>query len=794
MDHRTRYSPLFIGMIKNCCFAFSFFLLLLSGTTGLYAQGDSTVVEEVAPIDETQAIRRIEQVARDLVEISSELNRENRLVIINNDYESFRQQLERYVQVSTDQLNGAGINRLQDFILILERLDERLNGWQAEVVAMGEKISGFQKMVDTAIIEMDSIASNKNLLNELYKDHMYNVQEQLKSTRDLLNARQEEILTLQINLSEDDVSVLKILNMVKDYRSRYWDRLLARDTTSLRFDTNSETRIRDTVWRIFSFFPDNPFNTFFFIIILTGIFLLLRFIKSRDSEKEFKVLYATPIATACMLGFLLFPVVFPPTTTLIYDFMLVLAYRPFLFILLHPPFREQYIAYFVFFISFLVIRCSSFYIPLVPGWLVAVIYMGGAAIFLLFLFNKRQFRIFNPRWKIATGLLWLLKSVIVISLVLYFFDRKFLAKIFIESTGDTIALGMVILYIGFWMDHLIDFLKTRPYFKRVHTSDSKIAWDKWRNFVRLILLIIYIVAFAHYFHVDDYIAEAVSDFLTAERSVGSLTFDWGGILLFVSVLFITSKLAGWVKFFTTGKAIYGSQKKTGTIAAMVRFGIILAGFLMALFVSGIPLDKITIILGALSVGLGFGLQNIVNNLVSGIILIFERPIQVGDMVNVKTYMGVVKDIGIRASVVKTFDGAEVIIPNGHLISEEVINWTLSDQHRRVEVLVGVAYGSDVEKVKEVLTEIVSDFKGILKLPKPMVLFQEFGDSSLNFSLRFWVSDIDDWLIIKSDITTSVYHALQKAKIEIPFPQRDLHVRSMSVDDLKKAMATTSSKK
>ncbi len=517
-------------------------------------------------------------------------------------------------------------------------------------------------------------------------------------------------------------------------------------------------------------------------------------IRRKDAGQKYEILYRTRLASACMLGFLLFPVIFPPTTTLMYNFMLVAAYIPFLFILWHPPFKESYRSYLVFFLTFLAIRFSAFYAPMIPSLALKVIYLLAAVIFLVFLLNKKQYNAFNPRWKIALILLWILKFLLVVAFVFYLTDRKILAKILIESVGDTIALGTVILYIGFWLDTLIDFLKDQPYMHHLHSSESEIGWQKWHNFTRLVLLILFLVAFAHYLHIDDYIAETISTFLTTDRNLGSLTFDWGGILLFFLVLYISSKLAGWIKFFTSGKAIYGSKKRTSTVSTMIRFGVILAGFLLALFVSGIPLDKITIILGALSVGLGFGLQNIVNNLVSGIILIFERPIQVGDMVNVKSYTGIVKDIGIRASIVRTFDGAEVIIPNGHLISEEVINWTLSDQHRRVEVIVGVAYGSDVDKVQSLLEELLSDFKGVLKLPKPVVLFQEFGDSSLNFSLRFWVSNIDDWLLIKSEMTSAVYHAFNKAGIEIPFPQRDLHIKSVRADDLKKAMDATGKKK
>jgi small-conductance mechanosensitive channel len=167
----------------------------------------------------------------------------------------------------------------------------------------------------------------------------------------------------------------------------------------------------------------------------------------------------------------------------------------------------------------------------------------------------------------------------------------------------------------------------------------------------------------------------------------------------------------------------------------------------------------------------------VNNLISGIILVFERPIQTGDVVELQQYTGLVKDIGIRSSIIKTYDGAEVIVPNGHLISQEVINWTLSNRQRRVEVMVGVAYGSNTEKVVEILQGVMENHQKLLKLPAPQVLFSGLGDSSLNFTMRFWTSDIDHWVLIQSEITTTVYNELNQAGISIPFPQRDLHIKS-----------------
>ena len=203
------------------------------------------------------------------------------------------------------------------------------------------------------------------------------------------------------------------------------------------------------------------------------------------------------------------------------------------------------------------------------------------------------------------------------------------------------------------------------------------------------------------------------------------------------------------------------------------------GLLVALAAAGFETSQFTIIFGALGVGIGFGLQNVVNNFVSGLILMFERPIQPGDVVEVSGTQGRVRAIGMRATTLTTFDGADVIVPNGTLLSEKLINWTLSDMDRRLDVDVGVAYGSNPRRVMELLAETATSTPGISPEPPPSVVFLRFGASSLDFGIRAWTSDFADWVSIRSELTIRMYDALRAEGIEIPFPQQALHLRSVS---------------
>lgn len=235
-------------------------------------------------------------------------------------------------------------------------------------------------------------------------------------------------------------------------------------------------------------------------------------------------------------------------------------------------------------------------------------------------------------------------------------------------------------------------------------------------------------------------------------------------------------LPGWLR---KSRIERGAQEAIVSISGYV--GIIMAA-IIGLSLAGFSFTNLAIIAGALSVGIGFGLQNIVNNFVSGIILLFERPIRTGDWIVVGSTEGYVRKISIRSTQIETFDRADVIVPNSELISSQVTNWMLRDTWGRVIVPVGVAYGSDVEKVREVLLQAAREHPLVIsdgtRVSAPRVLFRGFGDSSLNFELRFFIRNVDQRLATVSDINFAIEKGLREANIEIPFPQRDLHLRSM----------------
>jgi potassium efflux system protein len=189
---------------------------------------------------------------------------------------------------------------------------------------------------------------------------------------------------------------------------------------------------------------------------------------------------------------------------------------------------------------------------------------------------------------------------------------------------------------------------------------------------------------------------------------------------------------------------------------------------------------VTVLAASLGVGIGFGLQGVVNNFVSGLILLFERPIHAGDTIEVGNLLGEVRRIGMRASRVHTWEGSDIIVPNSQLVSDKVTNWTLSDRLKRIDLSVGVNYGADPIKVIGILETTSGANPAILKYPPPQGHFLGYGDSSINFQLWAWTDQFHDWPRIRSELAVAVYNAVYAAGITFPFPQRDVHLRDDSV--------------
>lgn len=250
------------------------------------------------------------------------------------------------------------------------------------------------------------------------------------------------------------------------------------------------------------------------------------------------------------------------------------------------------------------------------------------------------------------------------------------------------------------------------------------------------------------------------------------------LILLVLLYWITSKLTKVIVY----KLLANSRIELGTrvaVGSILRYTLLTIGFIVILQTAGINLSSLTILLGALGVGIGFGLQNITNNFVSGLIILFERPIKVGDRIEVSGIAGNVVDISMRATTIITNDNISIIVPNSEFISGTVINWSHTSRNVRFSFSVGVAYKEDPEQIRRILLDVALATDGVLREPKPDVLFKEYGDSSITFDLRVWTSEYTDRPgVLKSILYYEIWKEFKNNGIEIPFPQRDLYIKQM----------------
>ena len=370
----------------------------------------------------------------------------------------------------------------------------------------------------------------------------------------------------------------------------------------------------------------------------------------------------------------------------------------------------------------------------------------------------------------------------IFSLLLNITGRFSLAKI-IGVTAVFNFWMLIILYLV--INIVIEALFLQFQIKRGEKSfinwiDYDLVQKKFRNTLVIGSSMLWLFFLLQNLNIDDWATDYGEDILNQAHSVGGASFTFGGFVIFVFVIWLSSIASKVISYFydvssrrVTDLSVF--KRKNQTSALIIRIGVFAVGFLLAVSASNFPLDKLTIIISAFGVGIGFGLQNIVNNLVSGLILAFEKPIQIGDIIAVDGHTGTMKEIGIRSSKVVTGDGSEVIIPNGDLISHQVVNWTLSNTNRQIELKVVTAYGVDINSFKGILINLLSNRDDIMSEPAPAVLVNSVNENAVEFRVLFWLADITTTGSLKSLILTEIYQVIDKEGVQLPATQKDFNV-------------------
>lgn len=386
------------------------------------------------------------------------------------------------------------------------------------------------------------------------------------------------------------------------------------------------------------------------------------------------------------------------------------------------------------------------------------------------------------RWLIFPIAFYLL--VIVISEII---GKEILALYMYESLLNTIV-AVVFIYVFLEMvkagiEGIFRMLTKRslnPTFESINKGVQRVS-----TMVNvLVITFILIPKILVIWEVYENMTIATASLMSIGLKIGNATITLGVLIASIGVFYCSFVLSVIIEMLLMNESTSRQDLDIGTrlsISKLIRYFLVFFGFLLALTVLGFDLTNFTIVLSALGVGIGFGLQGVVNNFVSGLILLFERPVREGDSIQIGTDFSTIKKIGLRSTRVVTIDQADVIIPNSELVYNQVTNWTLTNRRAQIRIPVGVAYGSNVELVMKTLLDIALDNNNLFKTHKPNVLFRGFGDSTLDFELRVWTKEANDRLSVQSELLMEIDKRFRENNIEIAFPQRDLHIRSISPD-------------
>jgi small-conductance mechanosensitive channel len=361
-----------------------------------------------------------------------------------------------------------------------------------------------------------------------------------------------------------------------------------------------------------------------------------------------------------------------------------------------------------------------------------------------------------------------------------------LAEMLTGAVLDSAYVGLALYAGANVLSSILSLLLARREMTRfaVITQHAGPLLQSLTRLVMLTALVGWVIVVANEFRMARPIYGTTKSILTHPLEIGQISVTLGSILLFLVSVYAAFWLARTVRFLLRDEVLPKMDLPRGvgnSVSSLSYYALVLIGLMVALAAAGFEMSQFALVFGALGVGIGLGLQDVVKNFVSGLILMFERPIQPGDVVEVSGTSGKVREIGMRATTLTTFEGADVVVPNGALLSEKLINWTLSDMNRRIDVEVGVAYRSDPRRVLALLREVALGTPGIQPEPAPAIVFKGFGASSLDFGVRAWTHDFGDWVTIRTEMTARIYEALMQEGIEIPFPQQDLHLRTVDVE-------------
>jgi potassium-dependent mechanosensitive channel len=681
--------------------------------------------------------------------------------------------------------------------LTWESFGDKLSTWNNELVSSGtsldEGLASLDEQNKVWQLTLQSVKQGGGTPQVLQR--VKDVIDSMGTTRQAVDSRRAQILDLQNRTFEQAGRIRNTLSLIEQSEARALTGILSRDsppiwslTTSFQAAwTNSDRSFWSQLRGLLAYTRRMPFSFLIhglIILVLAGAIHWFGRGVRKWSEREPNLrgvapVFDLPLSTALVLSCLLGRwSLYPQAPRLLIAIIGALALIPTVIILrrllernLFPILNALVIMYFVD-----QLRQVAASVPLLARFLFLA-QMLGAILFVLWLIQGRHRPMASDKTsgRLPQGIR------VAVWVALIFLSAAFLTNVFgyvnlANLLGTTFLVSAYMAAVLYAAIRIVDgfiviALQVGPIASlravRVHRS---MLHRRIRGALKFLAVVFWLSVLLNFLGLRTPLIQNIGAVLQKDLAIGSLNLSLGHVLAFAITVWGSFLFSKFLRFLLEEDVYHHFQLPRGipqAISTMVQYAVLLLGFFIAMQMLGVDLNKLTILAGAFTVGVGFGLQNIINNFVSGLILLFERPIKVGDVIDVSGTVGEVRRIGIRATVIRTPDGSEVIIPNGTLISNQVTNWTFSDQQRAIEIPVTVVRGTTPPRVVELLKSVATSHPGIAKQPEPQAYVLNFTSGAMTFQLRAWINRYEDWAQVRSDLSVAVDDALARENISIP---------------------------
>jgi potassium-dependent mechanosensitive channel len=691
--------------------------------------------------------------------------------------------------------NGPSLDILGQLLMVWQSLGDNAKAWSRELTqratGLGADLARLDNMAETwnlTAIEAKAKNAPPDVLNRIGQTVGL-----IQQTQDSLKSRRADILNLQSQLAAEQTRIQIDFTAVEQAKQGTLSRLLVRESPPIwafRENTlpNQTTRhtFSDQVGRLEAFLAQEPGKFLVHIALIFCLYLALHWARRgmREWVKEDPTLqrsvpvFDMPIAAAIALSMLFVPVIYPSTMPRLLRAILgIAALLPAVMLLRRLLDRRIFPVLYALIILFLIdeIRAITVALPLVTRCLFIVQMLGGICFTVWLLRSRPRTTIGDDappplpragRWFVQVTL-FLLGAALVGNILGYgslsyllgnsVLRAAYLALIFTAASRIVESL-VIVAFQAKPLTYSATVRKHRTLLRRRTTQ-----------LLRLVIFLLWISFVFNQFELSDLLINEANAVLNSGFALGAFRLSLGQIVGFILVVWASFLVSKFLRFLLE-EDIYGRLKLARglpyAISSVLHYTVLMIGFFIALAALGVDMTKFTILAGAFSVGVGFGLQNVINNFVSGLIVLFERPIKVGDVIQVGDAIGSVKKIGIRASVVHAQDGSDIIVPNGTLISCQVTNWTFSDRLRAISAQIQIPRNVDQRAAGELLKQSANETLGVVKNPAPQAFITTLGSKTLTLELRAWTDQYEDWMKIQSDLWAAINRKLENQNIEL----------------------------